>query len=685
MPSPYPIDRKISEMGSTTGLSGGDFMEISQEIAPFMYTSKKIAQKDLLHSLSGDISDLPAISSVFDNDIMHIAIQEISGGAYIPHKTTVGNHYKYVSDKLEPTFSGLSAAIDSNESELSAVSDTVDDLSAGVDDLSADVLGLTVIVDDLSASASNHSSNGSVDIELFDASDLDAYIVGDTWSFSSDINIITKNDITFDKAFYNNGATVNIDKHGFAGGTLTYTGTGALFRGIGDLTAVTNANIVLTGVGASLFDTDGVEVIVLDGVQVAFNPAGNQSIGVINGASRAITFSLTTFITYQSGLNITNSIAVGIRQCSFFSNTAGTSTSVRVDREVSTITMADVTFVLGPAESCVFIDPDVQGTAELITITNRNNVQFYEIGSLGSFTAIADNSVVIPEAINFVTNNLGQAVFNHSGGTLPIGQDLNINVGVPQYDGVYRIRESGPGTFETGVAYVSNAIGSYTTDSVTVTSTSHGLSAEQTILFENGADYYGGATVYDITPNTFNINREFVGTQTGNWSTSSLTEDDARISAQNVGTEANSRSRISYNFNGNGNTTVISDGAYVDMNLSNLIELDDNESRFFVQDATNGEVIYKGIRPFRGLITVLVGSANSGVPNADYRISVQKNDDVPVFATAGYMPLSLQGQGDMVSLAFPVTLQPDDRFRPKIAGDGSATNLIVAHGIISAS
>ena len=118
--------------------------------------------------------------------------------------------------------------------------------------------------------------------------------------------------------------------------------------------------------------------------------------------------------------------------------------------------------------------------------------------------------------------------------------------------------------------------------------------------------------------------------------------------------------------------------------MSWIIESDENMSRFFVEDFSNNEIIFLGRKPFRGSITLAFASANSAVPNADYRITFQKNDTVPVFATAPYLPLSLQGQGDMVTVPLAITLQPGDRFRPKIAGDGSGTNLIVAHGIVSA-
>lgn len=530
------------------------------------------------------------------------------------------------------------------------------------------------------------SRNAADDVEVFEVADLDAYIVGDAWEFNADINIIIKNDLTFDKAFKNNGFTVNLTKIGFAGGDLTYTGTGALFRGSGDLLAITNANLILTGVGASLFDTDGVDVVLMDGVQVNFNPAGNQSIGSIDNASRAITFNLTTFITYQTGLDITCTESVGIRQTSFFSNTIGTSTALRINRAASIITLAGMTFALGSSESCLYVDPDLVGSADMASLTNANDFNFYEVGDQGAISSFTDAGIGAT-AISSVTDSSGSARFNHAGADVFVGQDVVVSAFATNtaYNGTYRVSVTGAGFFELeGVTFGTNEAGSFLADSTTVTSAAHGLPELQTALIEDGFQYYGGFTIYNVTTNTFEISRVFSGTKTGQWNTGSLTEDDARVNATDVGNEADSRSRANIAFHGNTNSTAISNGAYEDMNLSGITEPDDEFSRFFVSDFITGEITFVGRKPFRGSITMMFASANTLVPNADYRITFQKNSDVPVYATANYMPLSLKGEGDMVSLTLALTLQPGDSFKPKIAGEGTTIGLVIANGIISA-
>lgn len=530
------------------------------------------------------------------------------------------------------------------------------------------------------------SRNGLNDLEVFDVSDLDSYIVGDAWEFSADINIIIKNDLTFDKGFKNNGFQVHLLRDGFAGGTLTYTGTGALFRGFGPLFAVTNQKIFLTGAAASVFATDGMDVILMDSVEIQCNPAQSQSLGLIDNSSRAISFNLSTFVSYQFGLEIHCTQNVSMGNTSFFSNTVGASTALRIGRAATIINLNLMSFALGASESCLFIDPDLVGSADMRSLTNVNDINFYEIGTQGAISSFADAGIGAT-AISSVTDSSGNARFNHAGTDVFVGQDVVISAFVTNtaYNGTYRVSVTGAGFFELeGVTFGTNETGSFLAESTTAASVAHGLSELQTILVEDGFQYYGGFTIYNVTTDTFEFSRVFSLDKTGQWNTGSLTEDDARINASDIGEEPDSKSRANIAFHGNANSTAISNGAYEDMNLSGITEPDEEFSRFFVSDFITGEITFVGRKPFRGSITMMFASANTLVPNADYRITFQKNSDVPVYATANYMPLSLKGEGDMVSLTLALTLQPGDSFKPKIAGEGTTIGLAIANGIISA-
>lgn len=539
---------------------------------------------------------------------------------------------------------------------------------------------------DLQLALDAKSSLGLNDFPVFEPSDLDEFIVGDAWEFSRDINIIIKGNLTFDKAFKNNGFKVHILREGFAGGNLVYTGTDALFQGFGPLLGVTNHDISLTGVGASLFGTDGMAVILWDAIQVIFDPTKGQSLGLIDNVSRAVNFNLVTFITFQFGLRINCTQSVSIANTGFISNTAGASTALSIGRAANIINLNLINFVLGAGESCLFIDPDLVGSADMRSLTNANDFQFYEVGTQGAITAFSDAGIGAT-AISSVTDSAGAARFNHAGSNVFVGQDVIISAFVTNtaYNGTHRVAVTGAGFFEVeAVVFGSDETGSFLANSSTVTSTAHGLPELQTVLIEDGFLYYGGSTIYNVTANTFEISRLFLGTKTGNWNTGSLDEDDARINATDIGNEADSKSRATIAFHDNTNETNITNGAYGDMNLSGITEPDDDFSRFFISNFTTGEMTYVGRKPFRGSITMQFASANSMVPNGDYKISFSRNGAALDFVNANFMAMSLKNEGDMISLSLALTLQPGDNFKPQIAGDGTSTNLEIAIGIITA-
>lgn len=564
------------------------------------------------------------------------------------------------------------------QQELQAAIDTLMVINAN-GDITADLFNIL-----LSDQMESVEGLAAVDIEVSEVSDLNAYINGDKWTFNKDVNIIIKDNLVFDKAFDNNGFTIHILKKGFAGGLLTYTGTGALLRGSGPLIACTNLNVILTGTGSSFFDTDGADVLLLEGAQVIF-VGSNQSIGSIKNTNRAVNFKLSTFIGYQDGVDIDCTRSVSLADVGFLSNGLGTSTSLRVNKEALVINLNLITFTLGAGEKCLYIDPDLQGSLDMTSCTNFNDFEFYEPGVQGTFSAIADMSIG-STGITSVTDNSGQAQFNHAGSNVFVGQEVVVSGFITNtaYNGTYRVRATAAGSFELGLPFGTTETGAFLSNSITVTANAHGLSELDTFLFEDGPDYYGGATIYNVQTNSFQINRTFVGTKSGTWDTGSITEDDSRINGKDIGNEADSASYGSIHFNNNAADTSITNGAYGDIAFTGIIEVDVENSRFFVNNTANGELTYRGRKPFRGSYKVIIASPIS-VSIEDYRLSYQINDSVPVFATAPFMPWNLRQAGDQCIIEYKVILQPGDRIRPKLAGDGGAIDIKVAHGIIDIS
>lgn len=141
----------------------------------------------------------------------------------------------------------------------------------------------------------------------------------------------------------------------------------------------------------------------------------------------------------------------------------------------------------------------------------------------------------------------------------------------------------------------------------------------------------------------------------------------------------NSREIGSFSWDGNTNTTSITADTYVNMNLSGAAA-SSNIERFSLTNTTIGELTYTGLSDFEGTLVATVHSALSSIPNADYRFTTSINGATPVFATAPYMPLSLQSTGDGITIIFPVSLTTSDTVKVMVAGDGTGADLVVGFG-----
>lgn len=161
----------------------------------------------------------------------------------------------------------------------------------------------------------------------------------------------------------------------------------------------------------------------------------------------------------------------------------------------------------------------------------------------------------------------------------------------------------------------------------------------------------------------------------------SLDETDTRvISNRNAGLR-DSKTIGSFTFNGNASDTSITDGAYVAMTLTNVVA-GSNIERFSLTGAANGVLTYDDTRDFEG--TLFATLATESTPaEANYRIAVSINGAIPVFATAIYMPLTVKDQGQSVALVLPDSLVSGDTVQLMIAGDGTSTNVALAHGQLS--
>jgi hypothetical protein len=268
------------------------------------------------------------------------------------------------------------------------------------------------------------------------------------------------------------------------------------------------------------------------------------------------------------------------------------------DSDINIVTAGGYTL---PTDSLIRIEPDISNNARILlsNITMAGTL-FDETGSTGSFTTVADASISA-QSIASVTDSSGIARFNWTpGATVYVGQEVQVSGYVTNtaYNGTWIVTTTGVGYFEvSSIAFGSDeATGTFDSDSVTITSASHGLANLTGVTLDTAlaTDYDGGVAVYNSQTNTFQVNRAWTATQTGTWSTKGLSQIDPRVIS--IGSPSYPDSR--YHFSGyvNNNTTAVGtivNNTFRSMEFGTLIETSSTE-RFKLIDTQTGIFEYTG-------------------------------------------------------------------------------------------
>jgi hypothetical protein len=275
--------------------------------------------------------------------------------------------------------------------------------------------------------------------------------------------------------------------------------------------------------------------------------------------------------------------------------------------------MSGVSGVLNPTTALCRIDP-AHRDSDRINISNctiSGGLLFNEDGSDGTFTAVADASVASTN-IDSVTDSGGLARFNFTPGpTLYVGQQVT-NTGFvnSNYNQTIQITAVGSGYYESdSIDFGGNeTIGSFTSDSVTLTDTGTTLTEGDSVNIDTdlATDYDGGSTVYNVLTNTFQINRAATANnpQTGSWSTKGLNEMNNKILAVNNSNFDDSEYIASAFVNDNSATIAgadITNGTFRNYDFGTLTETS-NAQRFKLITANTGINEYTGNEPFNGTL-----------------------------------------------------------------------------------
>ncbi len=423
------------------------------------------------------------------------------------------------------------------------------------------------IFDDITVRGGSPVVDPSNVISITKQSEWDALVVSGEITIAVDTTILVKTFIsTADEIVVNSGINFSLLGGDIATAGILYTGGNTFITTDGfDVMRIFGFGFFSGAGTGTLFDvTNGGTFFRIQDMGI-FDWAG------LGAVSDSQVFEILNAGVFRTGSklvldNVVNIALDGGNFTNFITDTSTPLVQIKSSKLLDiTATVTLTSSALKPNESFLQIDPAVGDDSTFVITDNSlqgsNQELFDETGTTGTFTAVAD-ATVVATSITSVTDSGGVARFNFTvGPTVFVNQKI-VNSGfvTSAYNGTFVITATGAGFFEVAdIAFdIDESIGSFLSDSVTLTDTTTTLNDGDTLTIETDdtTDYDGGAIVYNQLTNSVQINRPFTVTQTGSWNTASLNETSARVDAQQNGRTADAMIEAEADFLDTSGTTV---------------------------------------------------------------------------------------------------------------------------------
>ncbi len=532
-------------------------------------------------------------------------------------------------------------------------------------------------------------------IEVFTSADLDAIASGGIITISADQQLIFKDDIATSNRFVTDGATLRMGGAG-SSFTLTYTGTGVFLGGNGGYTIRTGVTLQSASTG-TLWGVDvpsNTTVVHQDANWINWDDFGTIKGGIV-------VIENINLVLWTTGLTLDSNELVDVDTIgSLFPPASGDMFSIFNREQENAIYRFQnaVGILTGTSVNIYDIDPAILNSTQ-VTITLGavvDGANFNTSGSTASFTAVADSSVGVT-SISSVTDSGGIARFNFAvGPTMHVHQEAAISgfVTNTDYNVTGFITTTGLGFFEiASIAFgTDEGVGSFTSDSITVTSASHGLGNGVSLVIDTdlSTDYDGGAVTYQATTNSFRINRTFIATETGNWNTGGLDQTDPRVLTFLQQQEADSHYIATAFVNNNTTATgTIVNNTFTDLVFGtggSALIAGSTLERWKLIDELNGTFEYTGNEPFDGLITFDFTVVSSG-GTVDFRFKweidtgsgfVNLTDNVEAL-------VAVSSSAQSITKTFPLVANNGDQIKPQITRNSGTSGITTSYATIYAT
>lgn len=462
--------------------------------------------------------------------------------------------------------------------------------------------------------------------------------------------------------------------------TIVYVGTGDFFSG--SASRVSLYNLIVVGGATGTFCNLADATLNITACQLA----GWDDLGtmVASEFGKGIALFNSLLVDCDVGWDTTNCSIGTINTTLVLTGMTGPLFTVNPNTVPVLISLLVVGFFF-PTGAVLRVDPALSADTRMtIASSNITSGNLFDTtgGAAGVFTAVADASVA-STGIDSVSDSSGVARFNFTvGPTLHLGQEV-VMVGFvtnAAYNVTGLITAVGAGFFEISlIAFGSDeASGTFTSDSVTVTSATHGLPNGATLVIDSDltTDYDGGAVIYQAATNNFRINRSFIATESGTWDTSPIDQTDQRIIASVNPGFIDSKHIGSVHVNGNATATDMSGGpsAWTDFNLGSAAAGSSNIERFKLTDSTTGELTYTGLASFSGRLSAALSATSSGGSEAfQFRAVINGSplvDAIVVSVELSSSPMLA------IPVVVPIACVPGDTIRLQVQNTSGVSNIL---------
>lgn len=351
-------------------------------------------------------------------------------------------------------------------------------------------------------------------------------------------------------------------------------------------------------------------------------------------------------------------------------------------------------FKAGQGESVLYIDPAI-GDDSVIRISDiRNelsgNARFFQRTSTGNFVSNGWSSNDSSGSVSSVVDNgdFTITITTSAAQTLQPYQNITLSsMTVSSYDGTHRIISSTSTTVVLEVNFNGPATGSWTATSTNTTSTAHGMLDGTSITVNSSLSYNGGTKIYNVTANTFSINRAYDGgipNQSAAWINGSIDENDKRVFVKDVEGVPDTKAIFQFAVDGwnvaTGVTTIdtviAAQNTYQNFNFSTGTPILNGTNMFTVTNSTFGRMRYEGAKAQTFMLSgfVSIKKQAAGVQNIIIAAFTGMGGTLTRETEIAQTGAVITNSFLTMSFAGAVTLDPQEEIEARIANlDGTDT------------